>query len=67
MTKHILLVHSTRRKYLEAPELPGGAKYDRRQGYWFNEGMPLVRNQEFKNHSVSKKCDQETGEDLKGE
>lgn len=67
MAEHVLLAHSTRRRYTEAPKLPEEATYDNEQGYWCHQGLPLVRTQEFIVHSVSKKCDQETGEDQKGE
>lgn len=67
MKEHVLLTHSTRRKYSEEPQLPDEARYDTKLGYWHLKGIPLVRTQQFINHSVSKKCDQETGEDQKGE
>ncbi len=67
MAEHILLTHSTRRRFMEVPEMPEEAAYDSRLGYWCVQGLPLVRTQEFIDHSVSKKCDQETGEDQKGE
>ena len=67
MIKHVLLIHSTRHKYSEVPMLPDGAIYDCEVGYWRLGGMPLVKTKEFIDHSVSKKCDQETGEDLKSE
>ncbi len=67
MKEHVLLKHSTRRRYAEVPELPEEATYDTRLGYWHLQGLPLVRTRQFLDHSISKKCDQETGEDQKGE
>jgi len=67
MEEHVLLKHSTRRRYAEVPKLPEEATYDTRLGYWQLGGMALVRTRQFIDHSVSKKCDQETGEDQKGE
>ncbi len=67
MAKHVLLEHATRRKHTDVPNLPKDAEYDNKAGYWRWEGTPLVKTQEFKNNSASKKCDLETGEDQKGE
>lgn len=67
MSEHLLVKHSTRKKYSEIPELPKGAEYDTERGYWTIAGGPLVLSDEFINDPVSKKCDQETGEDQKGE
>ncbi len=67
MKKHILLQNATRRKYDEAPELPKGATYDERQGFWKIGNKPIVLIDDFRNSRTSKKCDQETGEDQKGE
>lgn len=67
MKKHLLLTYATRRKYAEVPNLPAEATYDTRLGYWCLQGLPLVKTQGFISHSASKKCDQETGEDQKGE
>lgn len=67
MSEHLLVKLSTRRKYSEVPELPDDAAYDLTNGYWKNNGGPLVLSEQFINKQVSKKCDQETGEDQKGE
>ena len=67
MKEHVLLKHSTRRKYAEVPEMPEEATFDIELGYWRLQGLPLVRTRQFMSHSVTKKCDQETGEDQKGE
>lgn len=67
MSEHILVTLSTRRKYFEVPDLPQDAKYDRGHGYWGVSEGPLVCDNRFIDKQVSKKCDQETGEDQKGE
>jgi hypothetical protein len=67
MSEHLLVTLSTRRKYSEIPDLPRDAKYDRGHGYWSVSGGPLVYDTQFVDKRVSKKCDQETGEDQKGE
>lgn len=63
--EHILLTYATRRPYNTIPALPDGIKYDAVSGYWTKDGTPLVVGGEFE--KASKKCDQETGEDQKGE
>ena len=67
MSTHPLIQHATRRPYNETPTMPDGSVYDRVSGYWVYKGEPLVKNNQFTIHHASKKCDQETGEDLKGE
>jgi hypothetical protein len=67
MSKHVLLEYSTRRKHADVPNLPAGSHYNEEVGYWIADGLPLVRTREFREHSFSKKCDLETGEDQKGE
>lgn len=65
--EHILIKRGTKRPFRETPEMPLGAIYDRAAGFWKLNGQPLLRSPEFKDHPVTKKCDQETGEDQKGE
>ena len=67
MSSHVLLSNATRRPYQEAPELPEGAVYDPTQGVWTIHGEPMVLSDEFVERGATKKCDQETGEDQKGE
>ena len=67
MTESLLLRFSTRRKYSETPTLPAAARYSRKQGYWLLNGKPLVTTEAFLRKQGTKKCDQETGEDMKGE
>ncbi len=63
---HILLQRATRRPYREVPELPPLARYDAVLGHWMLDDAPLVNSREF-GPNVTKKCDQETGEDQKGQ
>ena len=65
--KHPLLTYSTVRPYRAVPDLPRGATYDTARGVWLRDGRPLVDTEEFRMGGVTKKCDQETGEDQKGE
>ena len=65
MAEHILIAHATRRPYATTPVLPDGIQYDAVQGYWTKDGVALVATGELEN--TTKKCDQETGEDQKGE
>lgn len=68
MTEHILLKLATRKPYQRTPELPAAAKYNAVSGYWTIDGQPMVSTIEFRNGPPgTKKCDQETGEDIKGE
>ena len=68
MKDHVLLTNATRRPYKEIPDLPAGINYDSSNGYWVKDGKPLATSKEFlEGRSTTKKCDQETGEDLKGE
>lgn len=64
---HPLLEYATARPYREKPELPNNAEYDLARGIWLCNGFPLVEMEDFRSGRVSKKCDQETGEDQKGE
>ena len=47
--------------------MPDGSVYDRVSGYWLYKGEPLVENDLFAMQHGTKKCDEETGEDQKGE
>lgn len=67
MRQHILIERGTRRHFDECPEMPPGARFDRTAGFWKLGNEPLVRSEEFRDKPVTKKCDQETGEDQKGE
>ena len=67
MPTHPLIRLATRKPYKESPDMPAGAIYDRMSGYWVYNGKPLVDADEFVAKAVTKKCDQETGEDQKGE
>jgi hypothetical protein len=64
MSEHLLITFAKRRPYRQVPALPDGASYDQAKGYWLKSGLPLV---ESMGGQVTKKCDQETGEDQKGE
>ncbi len=65
MQKHPLLKHATRRPYSETPQMSDDAIYDRKSGYWRVGDQPLSQTELRK--QATKKEDQETGEDLKGE
>ena len=47
--------------------MPDGSIYDRKKGYWIKDGEKLVTQDSNYGQRVTKKCDQETGEDQKGE
>jgi len=47
--------------------MPVGATFDHKKGYWVKDGKELVSQGSKYGVLVSKKCDQETGEDQKGE
>jgi len=64
---HVLLTLSKRSAYRDSPKLPDGATYNHMTGVWMLNGDVLVRTNEFLASRVSKKRDQETGEDEKGE
>lgn len=65
--KHILLAFATRRPYRMVPDLPENAKYDQIRGCWIIDGSSLARSSDGAVIPTTKKCDQETGEDQKGE
>ena len=67
MSEHILLKHATKRQFVQNSRLPVEAFYDERIGCWFLSGSPLVSDKDFYEKNSTKKCDQETGEDQKGE
>lgn len=68
MTAHILMTYAARRPYRDIPIMPPDAQYDTARGYWVLSGMPMVSSPDFADGGCTgKKCDQETGEDLKGE
>ena len=68
MEKHILMKYATRRPYRTAPAMPEHAQYDPVKGYWRKGSAPLMSSDEFlQNGPLTKKADQETGEDQKGE
>ena len=67
MTAHILMAYATRRAYRETPTLPSLIQYDPGRGYWLKGTTPLVTTHEYlKGGLMTKKADQETGEDMKG-
>lgn len=67
MSSHVLLQNATRSPYREEPDMPPGAEYDRINGLWVVGGQPLVGPESGFGPLTTKKCDQETGEDRKGE
>ena len=68
MAEHVLMTYATRRLYTSIPVLPDDTRYDSTRGYWIKASIPLVVTEEFlEGGSNTKKCDQETGEDQKGE
>ena len=68
MAKHILMTYATRSPYRMAPAMPNHVQYDPVRGYWHKNGSPLITSDEFlENGAPTKKADQETGEDQKGE
>lgn len=68
MTEHVLMTYAVRKPYGRTETIPDGAEYDDTKGYWVRSGIPLVRSKEFTEAGwFSKKHDQETGEDQKGE
>ena len=66
MNEHVLLTNARRTAHRDAPTMPPGASYDTMRGLWTLDGSPLVENAVF-GPPTSKKADQETGEDQKGE
>ena len=67
-SNHVLMAHATRRPYKSVPTLTRDTSYDPSRGYWVKDDRPLVVTDEFvEGRANTKKCDQETGEDQKGE
>jgi hypothetical protein len=66
MSKHILLELATRKPFCQLPPMPDGALYESEAGCWTVKGNPLVKLSTFQSQQT-KKCDLETGEDMKGE
>lgn len=66
MSPHILLAKATRRPYNDEPEMPENATYNPGKGIWTIDDEPMVRSANYPERAT-KKCDQETGEDQKGE
>ena len=68
MAAHILMTSATRRPYRDGPPLRPLLRYDPAKGYWLKGNTPLVVTEEFLAGDYgTKKADQETGEDQKGE
>lgn len=67
MSQHILIVHAKRKPYTSSPEMPEGAVFDSTKGYWVSDDKPLISPTSKYGALTTKKCDQETGEDQKGE
>ena len=64
---HLLIKHAKRSRYKEVPDMPDSAKYNFQKGLWEVNSTPLMDLSDFANGQATKKCDQETGEDQKGE
>ena len=68
MAQHILMTYATRRPYRATPAMPEHTQYDPVKGYWRLRGHPLMTSEASLQDGVqTKKADQETGEDQKGE
>ena len=68
MSEHVLMTYAVRKPYGAAGAIPDDAEYDAARGYWVKAGSPLVKSQEVTEAGwLTKKADQETGEDQKGE
>ena len=67
MAEHILIKHAKRKPFSSVPDMPVGSVFDHKKGYWLKDGDTLVTQGSKYGTMVSKKCDQETGEDQKGE
>ena len=65
--KHLLIKHAKRSRYKEVPDMPNSAKYNFLKGVWEIDNVPLMELPDFAKTQATKKCDQETGEDQKGE
>jgi hypothetical protein len=67
MNNHVLVKLAKRKPYSSTPDMPDDAYYDSIKGYWMDKKGALVSSGSEYGARVSKKCDQETGEDQKGE
>lgn len=67
MTEHVLISKATRRPYGQIPKMPEGARYDIQRGQWMMGNVPMISTADGPALPETKKCDQETGEDQKGE
>lgn len=67
MVDHVLVQNAKRKRYSAIPDMPDGAYYDEAKGYWMKGSSSLISPGSKYGAQVSKKCDQETGEDQKGE
>ena len=67
MSQHILLKYATRKPYKSNPEMPDEAVFDLLKGYWIQNNQNLITSTSKYGKLTTKKCDLETGEDLKGE
>ena len=67
MKQHILIKNAKRKLYSSIPDMPAGSFFDSIKGYWIKDREQLVSKGSKYGAMVSKKCDQETGEDQKGE
>ena len=65
LAEHLLITYATRRPYRNTPSIPNGAEYNVERGYWIQGDTALIQTEGLK--GTTKKCDQETGEDQKGE
>jgi hypothetical protein len=61
---HPLIELAKRKPYAERPKMPADAVYSDQDGVWLVNGVPAAR---AFGGAMTKKCDQETGEDQKGE
>lgn len=64
---HVLVRMAKRSPRRQHPSLPNGATYDAIRGFWRLGEQVLVRAPQYISGPVTKKADQETGEDQKGE
>jgi hypothetical protein len=64
---HLLIKNAKRSSYNETPDMPTSAKYNFLKGIWEIDNTPLMEIPNFAMGQATKKCDQETGEDQKGE
>ena len=68
MTDHLLIRFAERKPYKTTTSLLSTNEYDDKLGYRVVDGKPFVVSPEYTERpAASKKCDQETGEDIKGE